>query len=298
MANVLHIGVENPDELLNAGQYAAGAIIRLQWSATEAGVFADVSGTGSTPTIALVTLVTAYTGYDPNGTSTTWYRTRYENSGATRLSDWSAAFLVGAGGYCSRDDVKQDLEKAITDTSADELLDDYIADITDYIRGHTGREFLDSATIYTFDGYSAVADGRCLPIPRGVRSISLLEVAASTGAAFVTVPSSDFFLRPSAQDRTPGWPATEVWLSNTGATTYFPPGFANVRTTGTFAFASVPARIEGVARRTVVRAYASRQAGQGDLTGSGGEGGSPMISQFMSKRDREILDKFTLMLAR
>jgi len=293
VANVLHIGVENPDELLNAGLYGSGAVIRVQWSATQAGAFADVSGTGSTPTIPIVTLTTAYTGYDPVGTSTTWYRTRYENSGASRTSDWSTAFLVGSSVYCSRDDVKQDLDKLVTDTSADELLDDYIADITDFIRGYVGFEFLDSATTYTFDGYSSVARSRCLPIPGGVRTISLLEVAANTGASFVSLASTDFFLRPLAQDRTPGWPATEVWLSDLGGTyPYFPPGYANVRATGTFGFGSVPARVEGVARRTVVRAYAARQAGQNDLIGSGGEGGIPQVSTFMSKRDREVLDGF------
>ena len=95
MAIKVEIEVEDPDALLNAGMYGAGAVIRLQWSATAAGSYADVSGTGSTPTIALVTLTDSYTGYDPVGTSSTWYRTRYENAGATRLSDWSAVFQPG-----------------------------------------------------------------------------------------------------------------------------------------------------------------------------------------------------------
>ena len=299
MANVLHIGVENPDELLNTGQYAAGAIIRVQWSATQAGAFADVSGTGSTPTIPLVTLVTAYTAYDPAGTSTTWYRTRYENAGATRLSDWSDAFLVGSLVYCSREDVKQDLEKKWDDYSADELLDDYIADVTDFIRGVLGFDLLDATTIYTYDGYSAVGNGRCLPIPGGVRTISLLEVAPNTGGSFISLASTDFFLRPLQQDRAPGWPATEVWLNNLGAAyPYFPPGYANVRATGTFGFAAVPARVQGGARRTVVRAYAARQAGGNDLLGTGGDGGTPLVSQYLSRRDREVLETFNGVLVR
>ena len=86
MPNLVRVLVENPDELLNAGAYGAGAVVRVQTSATQAGTYADVSGTGSTPTLALVTLIRAYTGYDPNGTVSSWYRTRYENAGATRLS--------------------------------------------------------------------------------------------------------------------------------------------------------------------------------------------------------------------
>lgn len=294
MANQLKIGVENPEELLNVGAYGTGALIQVQSATSFGGSYADLTGTGSTPTIAIVTATYAYTGYDPAGASTTWYRTRYKNSGGTILSDWSAEFQVGGGGYCSLYNVKQDLDKLPADLTADELLGDYITDITDYIRGYTGREFIDAATIYTFDGASAVAGRRCLPIPRGMRSISLLEVAAYTGASFTTVPSSDYFLRPSTQDRTPGWPATELWLSDipTGAYSQFPYGLANVRPTGTFAFGSVPARIEGVARRAVTRAYAARQAGGNDLIGSGGDGGAPMVSQYLSKRDREVLDTF------
>jgi hypothetical protein len=104
MANLITITVEDADDLLNAGMYGAGAVVRLQWAATATGSFADVSGTGSTPTLALVTMTDSYTGYDPVGTSTTWYRTRYENAGATRLSDWTAPFQPGdssSGTYAS-----------------------------------------------------------------------------------------------------------------------------------------------------------------------------------------------------
>jgi len=294
MANVLRIGVENPDELLNAGAYAAGALIQIQSAATEAGAFADISGGGSTPTIPLVAGIFAYTGYDPAGASTTWYRTRYKNAGGTLTSDWTPAFQVGSISYCSLYDVRQDLEKAVTDLTADELLLDYIAAATDYIRGYCGVDFIDTGLTYTFDGYDAIYGGRCLLVPRGVRSLSLVETAAITGAAFTTVASTDYFLRPTTQERTPGWPATQLWLSDLAGITRFPRGLANVRLTGTFGFATIPPRIESVARRIVVRAYASRQAGQADLLGTGSEAGTPMVSSYLSKRDRETLDSFRL----
>lgn len=294
MANVLKVGVENPEELLNTGLYAAGALIQIQWAATEAGVFADISGTGSTPTIALVAGTYSYTGYDPTGASTTWYRTRYKNAGGTITSDWSTAFLVGSNAYTSLYNVKQDLDKAPSDTTADELLLDYIAEATDYIRGYCSRDFATVSGTWTFDGLSTIHGRTALLIPRGVQSISLLEAAAITGGSFATIPSSAYVLRPTVQERTPGWPATEVrftdYLSGSPYS-YFPYGNDNIRLTGVLGF-GVPARIEGIARRLVVRAYASRQAGQGDLTGSGGEGGAPIVSQFLSKRDREVLDGF------
>jgi hypothetical protein len=127
-----------------------------------------------------------------------------------------------------------------------------------------------------------------------VRSLSLVETAPTTGAAFTTVAATDYFMRPTTQERSPGWPATELWMSDVSAA-YFPPGYDNVRLTGTFGFAMVPPRIESVARRLVVRTYASRQAGQGDLLGAGGDSGAPMVSSFLSKRDRETLDLFRMM---
>jgi hypothetical protein len=96
MANILHITVSNPDELLNAGSYGAGAVIRVQSSATQAGVYVDVSGTGSTPTIPIVAGTLTYDGFDPAGVEGTWYRLRYESAVGDRLSSWEDAFQVSA----------------------------------------------------------------------------------------------------------------------------------------------------------------------------------------------------------
>jgi len=291
VANVVKVFVESPDDILNAGHSGAGAVVQLQSSATEAGAYADVG------TAAIVTLVRAYTIFDAAGGSTTWYRTRYETSAGAGTSDWSTAFQVGAVGYASLDDVKQRLQR-VTDTTDDELFAEYIDQATDYIRGYIGRDLIDTGTVYTFDGYDATHGGRVLLVPRGVRSLSLVETAATTGAAFTTVTATDYLLRPTTHDRSPGWPATELWLTDNAASLItFPRGYDNVRLTGTFGFSPIPRRVEEVALNLVVRMYASRQAGQSDLLGAGGEGGQPMVSSFMSRRDRETLDSFRPMLA-
>jgi len=285
MSVVLRLFCENPDEILNTGHSGAGAVIQLQRDTVEAfSTPVDVS------TTAIVTLVRSYTVYDSVGTSATWYRTRYETAAGAGTSDWSAAFQVGTTGYCDLADVKQRLDRT-GDTTDDELFAEYIDEATDYIRGYLGRDLIDTALIHTYDGSDAVRNRRCLLVPRGVRSLSLLETAATTGASFTTVTAGTYFLRPTTQDRTPGWPATELWLSDQSST-QFPAGFDNVRLTGTFGFATVPARVQEVALNLVVRMYASRQAGQSDLIGSGGEGGSPMVSAFLSRRDKESLDSF------
>lgn len=97
MANTLPLKLPqsvNAAKLLNAGMYGAAAVIRTQSSTTETGTFVDISGTGSTPTITILAGTETYDAYDPNGTSSTWYRSRFENVGGTRLSDWSAPKLA------------------------------------------------------------------------------------------------------------------------------------------------------------------------------------------------------------
>lgn len=287
MSNVLRLYVENPDDILNAGHSGAGAVIQLQRDTVEAfSTPVDVS------TTAIVSGTRSYTVFDSVGTSATWYRTRYETAAGQGTSDWSAAFQVGTTGYCDLDDVKQRLDRT-ADTTDDELFAEYIDEATDSIKGYLGLDLIDTATSHTYDGYDAVRNRRCLLVPRGVRSLTSLEVAATTGASFSTVTAGDYFLRPTDQDRTPGWPATELWLSDVaGSYAQFPAGYANVRLNGTFGFASVPYRVQEVCLNLVVRMYASRQAGQADLVGSGGEGGMPVVSTFMSKRDRDTLDGF------
>ena len=169
MPNSITVYVEDASELLNAGMYDAGAIIRLQSCATETGVYADEA------TTALVAGTRSYVLYDVNGLSSTWYRTRYENVGGTVTSDWSALFQVGGeeGGYlCSLADVKQRLE--ITDTTDDEWLQEQIIAITDEIESLTGRRLRPDPASGTKTVYLDYAgDGYTLWMPRGVRSISV-----------------------------------------------------------------------------------------------------------------------------
>jgi hypothetical protein len=289
MANIVKVYVETPDEILDPLHSGAGAVVQLQRDTVEA-----FSTPADVDTAAIVTQVRAYTIFDPGGGSASWYRTRYETSGGAPTSDWSTPFQVGIVGYCSLDDVKQRLERT-GDTTDDELFAEYIDEATDYMSGYIGRSLIDTALTHTFDGYDAIHGGRCLLVPRGVRSLSLVETSATTGGSFEAVTATDYLLRPTTQERSPGWPATELWLVDNASLRTFPRGYANVRLTGEFGFSPIPRRIEEVALNLVVRMYASRQAGQSDMLGAGGDGGQPIVSSFLSRRDRDTLDKFTPM---
>jgi len=85
--NILTLTATNPDQLLNAGAYGAGAVIQVQSAALEAGPFSDEGST-----VPIVSGTTSYTFYDTDGTTATWYRIRYENAAGTTVSDWSTPF--------------------------------------------------------------------------------------------------------------------------------------------------------------------------------------------------------------
>ena len=292
MANIVKLTAENADELLNTSAYGTAAVIQLQSSTAEAGAFADVG------TVALTAGAAIYTVYDVNGTSSTWYRSRYENSGETVVSAWSDPFQVSADGsglLASLYDAKQRLEIPYTDTAQDENILEWLSQVSAYIHSVTGRKFTpDTSTIYTFDGHSAVRGGRILPIPNGIRSCSLLEVAINTGAAFSTIASGDYFLRPLAQERTQGWPATRIEMTDIqsgGNTAYFYPGYANVRVTGTFGWLAVPSDIQGIALTLLVSAARERSSGGGDSV-TVGLGGERTFERSLSYRDRETLNRY------
>lgn len=296
MANVLRIRVENSSDLLNTGAYGAGAIIRVQSSTTQTGTFANVT------TAALVSGTASYTAYDASGTSTTWYRLRYESSNAATLSDWADPFEAVPATYASLEDAKQRLNIPSTDTTDDENLLQFCVNVTAFIENYTHRQFLPDApdgtsTTYTFDGYDAVESGRCLLIPTGIRSISLLEVATTTGGTFQTMTSGDYFIRPTVQERDPGWPGTEVWITDIPTAgdpvPFFPPGFANVRITGTFGWAACPSEIEDVALTLVVSKWRSRSAAGGD-TFQIGPDGERSFERLLSYEDKQTLRRYQM----
>ena len=79
----LEIEVTNADELLATEAYGAGALLRWESSATEAGTYVE----GGTE--ALVSGITLYDVWDAAGIETTWYRTRISDAAGTTFSAYS-----------------------------------------------------------------------------------------------------------------------------------------------------------------------------------------------------------------
>lgn len=72
--------------------------IQVQRSATETGTFTTVSGIGFP--IILVTGQSDYVAEDPDGCSTTWYKSRYYNPDTSVASAWSDPILGESGSLC------------------------------------------------------------------------------------------------------------------------------------------------------------------------------------------------------
>lgn len=298
MPNTVKLTAENPEELLNAGAYDAGALIRLQSGASEAGPFADVSGTGATPTPALVAGTRIYTGYDPNGTAATWYRTRFENATGTRVSAWSAAFQVGAGALVGLYDVKQRLDIDAADTTQDENILEWITEVTAFIRGQTGRLLTpDPETEYVVDGHRALRGGSLLRFPHGIQTLTEVAFAAQTGDPFDVIPATDYFLRPLEHEREAGWPATELWMTDNPSASNLhgsiPPGYANVRLRGTFSWLVTPPELQAVALNLLV-AVARLGGSSGGEVVTVGLDGERTFSRALSLEDFRVIKRYRI----
>lgn len=299
MPNIIKLTVDGSEDLLNAGAYSAGALIRLQFAATEAGAYADVAGTGATPTTTIVAGTRIYTAFDPAGASSTWYRTRYENLAGTRVSDWSDPFQVseeGSGLICSLYDVKQRLGIDASDTASDEDLLGFIGQVTAEIEGYTKRRFVrrPASGTATFLLDVEVAGGT-IWIPSGLAEISLLEYANSSqpesGGTYTALAAADWYARPAR--RAVDEPITSIVLSDVGALARLEAGYNVLRVTGAEGYPRVPADIEGIGQAAVVRKWQARKAGGADLATIGPDGRSTVLRN-ISPAEMATLDRYRI----
>jgi hypothetical protein len=176
--------------------------------------------------------------------------------------------------YATRGGVKRRME--ITDSTDDEVLDDIVADVNLDIEDMTGRQ-IGPGTVsgQLLDGFDAIEGGLCLEYPKGLRSVSSLEVASTTGGTFSAVDSGDIYLRPSEHLRQPDWPSFELWLtdipSSGTALPVFMPGRDNIRLSADIGWAAIPSTITSAAEVTVMRTFLSNRGGHVDGSDELGE---------------------------
>ena len=286
MSTLVRVTVENADELLLSGMYGAGAVVRIHASADNV-TFASVG------TIPLVSGTRVYTLADPAGTTTRWYRSRYENALGTATSEWSDAWQTGGedgGLICSIYDVKQRLGIAAADTADDENLLEYIRAATVDIETATGRDFTGARSDVTFR--VDTAHGPVLWLPQGIQSVTTFKVAYTsqpdTGGTYETLATTAYVLRPSAASRDPGWPATAIRRIDGGI---FWDAANGAEITGRPGFAEVPANIARIGANAVVRAWRAKSSGGADYAMAGPDGGVRML-RYLSPEDSELLERY------
>ena len=150
--------------------------------------------------------------------------------------------------------------------------------------------------VLLFDGDDALENGKMMPLPSGVVSATSLEVAFYTGGAFNLIPATDWFLRPLPMEREPGWPATELWMtdvpsSNNPAPT-FNRGRGNIRLDGeTQGWPAIPDEIAGLAEKLAVAVYRARGSGGGGSVTVGSDG-TRTIERSMDAQDWRLINGY------
>lgn len=252
--NILRIEVENSAELLNASAYDAGALIKLEYS-TDGTNYSVLSST------AIVSGTSLYTLYHAAGTTTTLYRTRYSNSGGTIFSEYSDAFSATTAPieYATLALVKNRI--GITDTTDDSIIEVITGEANDWLEGRIGFPVGPTASeARTFDG-SAVRGGILPVYPYGVRTVSVVKTTDGTDGTQTTQTLADVLVRPHAHERTPGWPAFELWVKDSADWSWPTTGYDVIEITATWGWAIVPPELVSIATRIAVAAYRNR--GQG-----------------------------------
>lgn len=284
----LVINVEDPADLLTG--YGAGALIRVERDTSSA-----FTGATEITTIAIVTGTARYEYWDATGTSSHYYRVRYSKASpavATDYSSYSDTFQVTTSDVQEwATAARMKLRMGITNSTDDDLLTQYAMEANTWLQGRIGRPVGPVAsTTYFFDGADVIADGRCLPVPFGVRSVSALAVRSATNDAYTSIPSSDYYLRPRQQHRDVGWPATQIWLTdvassaNTWGTRFPTTGFDSIQMTATGGWEEQPADLVELANRLAVSAFRARAYGTGSEYVVG-EDGERVFEREMSARD-------------
>lgn len=193
------------------------------------------------------------------------------------------------GAYATASVIKAQL--GIADSADDTVLGNVCDRINGYIELRT-RRVLAPVGSATFLIDVEETGRRHFDFPRGIRAVSDLSVGTHTGATRTALASTEYFLRPLAPDRLPGWPATRVVLSDLGSLRVFPKGFEVISMTATTGWAAIPDEITEVALTAATRMWHSIQSGQADLVGTD-EMGQILVSRFFSPRDLETLRTYS-----
>lgn len=187
------------------------------------------------------------------------------------------------------------LAAGVTDTADDTLLGTICDQVNAFIESPAGC----GRVIAPISSATYILDGRGLSyiwFPKGIRAVTALTIGDYIGDTLDTVTAADILLRPLDYERTPGWPAFYLYLSDVPVSTTvarktFPKGRGNISLTCTAGWTAIPDDMTDVALTTATRAWGARQSGQADIVGTD-DTGAPLVSRFVAPFHWNILKAY------
>ncbi|HUW16205.1 MAG TPA: hypothetical protein VMW94_03930 [Actinomycetes bacterium] len=240
--------------------YGAGAKLYLDSSATETGVYANVTSS------VIVSGTEVYEFWDSAGTSSTWYKSRVGASDGSSYGAYSDAFqATSVDAYASLMDLRESMD--LPDTSRDAYLLDLLRVASEHIDSACGRQFYRDPQV-SGDGtfyvdieradrdhlvgasYGYTTTGEALDIV----SITTLSMRPSESEAYVEIAAGDAGYYLDHGDA-PWFPYGNVSLSPAGTYTTFSTGRRAVKIVGVLGFASVPQAVRNACLDMAREAY-------------------------------------------
>lgn len=260
------IDLDDPDGALATAAFGAGALIRLERSTTEGGVYAEVT------TKAIVAATYHYDIWDSGGSATSWYRWRISNSANTTQSGYSDTFQgveitgdVEPDAYATLAELLTRVDQDITDTRLLSRYTSALLSATNEINEEIGYDFFrhpqSGTETRVFEGSGQ--GSMCLHGDiAGVISATLIEVAASHSETYESLEAEDWELE--VRNPAGAAPYDHLSLTSLAGRSFWP---RLVRITGAFGWSEIPA----VAREACIAR--ARQLVAADPTLPGGIAG-------------------------
>jgi hypothetical protein len=252
---VVNTAIPAADLLL---EFGAGAKVYLE---------RDTSSAFSSPTVVTSTVLVGgteqYEFTDTSGTSTSWYRVRVGNSGATAYTDYSAGVqALQVLAYATVDDVRAVSNPQISGDGT----------FTFRVRRPGQRSLV-----------AALGSGV------DIASITTLEMADVDGGTYTTIASGSTGYYGIAGTGPTPWPYEDIELSRLAASySAYTLGDATLRVTGVLGFTSVP-RLVRRASIDMVREWI-RQGPQGGVPAGVNQYGTPLFVQGEPHTFRKVTD--------
>jgi hypothetical protein len=245
MSILLRLTVPNPDDILTG--YGAGALIRIERAATEAGAYAEVD------TEAVVATSFLYEVWDAAGLDTSWYRTRYSNALNTAQSEYGDSFSPGTPtAYATIDQLLVRLPQQPPSTSTARLarMQNALLEATDRLTEELGGVSFFRSPASGADEvrlFEVGIDG-VVHVHEGVISIAACRIRRTRTGDFEDVDIDDLQLEYWAKrgqrstTKPAGEPYDHVSLTGRGTLLTWPATYLGIEFTGAWQWPAIPTR--------------------------------------------------------